>query len=396
MSVCPTCQKRLARAKLADKVCLRCRQCDGRLVGLSVLRQLLPAGYARGLWLHAHGKDTGRGKCCPVCRRAMVEVPVPVGPEETPLDVCTGCQLVWFDPHEFERFPQRPTESIDRDRVPQSVREKIAVAEAKAVAERSRGSDFGDAAPEESWKWVLGFLGMPVEQNTNPLRSLPWITWGLAGLMAVTFLATWQHDVVEQYGLIPAEALRHGGLTLLSSFFLHAGWIHLLGNAYFLLIFGDNVEDHLGRWRYVVLVAAAALAGDVLHVMADPRSTVPCIGASGGIAGVIVFYALRFPQARLGFMFRFWLYFRWFQMPAWFALILWFLLQLLLAASQLAGTSNISALAHLGGAAVGLVAWLLWREDRRAREEVSFRQMRQQDRGAGRQDSFKQLRRDPR
>jgi membrane associated rhomboid family serine protease len=119
--------------------------------------------------------------------------------------------------------------------------------------------------------------------------------------MVLTFIFTLSnlHQIVMQFGLVPAELWRDGGITLITSFFLHGDLFHLIGNAYFLLIFGDNVEDQLGRWRYALVVLLAALAGDLLHVAADPRDTVPCIGASGGISGVIVFYALKFPQARL-------------------------------------------------------------------------------------------------
>ena len=78
---------------------------------------------------------------------------------------------------------------------------------------------------------------------------------------------------------------------------------------------------------------------------------------------MIVFYALQFPHIRLGFLFRYWLYFRWIRLPAWFALVLWLLFQFIGAAQQLAGLSAVSALAHLGGAAVGLLAWVAWRKE---------------------------------
>jgi membrane associated rhomboid family serine protease len=111
-----------------------------------------------------------------------------------------------------------------------------------------------------------------------------------------------------------------------------------------------------------VLLIVATFVGDVTHMMADPRSDVPSIGASGGISGVIVYYALQFPRARLGFLFRFYYRFSWIYFPAYVALIFWALLQLFQLFMQLAGASSISALAHLGGAAVGLGAWLLWRK----------------------------------
>jgi membrane associated rhomboid family serine protease len=312
----------------------------------------------------------------------MQEIAVPLAKQEVPLDVCVGCQFVWFDPQEFERFPVQPPKPKEdpRERLPQKVREAMAVAELKLDEARHRGGDFGGEAPEESWKWLPALFGMPVEQEVNPVCCWPWITWGLAAVMVLTFIFTFRNvpEVAQQLGLVPAELWRHGGITFITSFFLHGDLFHLIGNAYFLLIFGDNVEDHLGWWRYGLVVLLAALVGDLLHVAADPRDLTPCIGASGGISGVIVFYALKFPRARLGFMFRWYLLFRWFYVPAWFALIGWLLLQLLLAYQQLAGVSSVSALAHLGGAGVGLVAWALWRESREVRPEDSFAALRRE------------------
>ena len=166
---------------------------------------------------------------------------------------------------------------------------------------------------------------------------------------------------IEGFGLVPAQLWRHGGVTFITSFFLHAGLLHLIGNVYFLLVFGDNVEDDLGRWRFVLLLAAADLFGNLLHVAGNPHSMTPCVGASGGISGVIAYYALRFPRARLGIMFGYWFYFRWVHFPAYVGLLFWFVLQFLLAFEQKLGIGNVAAFAHLGGAAVGVAAWLLWR-----------------------------------
>jgi membrane associated rhomboid family serine protease len=297
----------------------------------------------------------------------MAEVPVRANGHAVPLDVCSYCQSVWFDPREFDEIWPVPVAELDASagrELPEKAREAIALAALRVDEMRHRGDDFSDEAPEEVWKWLPALLGMPVEHDVNAVRIWPWATWGLAAVMALTLALTYQQleSVVFDYGLIPSALFRHGGITFLTSFFLHAGLLHLIGNAYFLLVFGDNVEEELGTWRFLLLVGAAALVGDLAHAAADPRSDTPCVGASGGISGVITYYALRFPRAKLGFMFRYWTYFRWITMPAWFALVLWFLLQLWLAHGQIAGLTNVSALAHLGGAAVGLGAWALGRK----------------------------------
>jgi membrane associated rhomboid family serine protease len=214
-------------------------------------------------------------------------------------------------------------------------------------------------------------LGMPIEFDAAPQERRPWATWLLCILIigVSTFAFTQLHEMVARFGLIPAEATRFGGLTFLTSFFLHAGIIHLIGNMYFLFVFGDDVENFLRPFRYLALIVLAAFVGDLAHVAADPHSQIPCVGASGGIAGVITFYALNFPEMKLGFLMRYgWWWLRWIRLRAWFVFVLWILFQAVGAWEQVAGIGAVSSLAHIGGAVVGFVAWLLWRKDNRATE----------------------------
>src|SRR5438477_12429303 len=121
-------------------------------------------------------------------------------------------------------------------------------------------------------------------------------------------------------------------------------------------------KNFLGPLRYIALIALAAFVGDLLHIASAPASTIPCIGASGGIAGLITFYALAFPQAKIGFLWRYFYYFRWIRLPAWFVFVLWILFQIIGAYEQKIGISSVSSFAHLGGAAVGVAAWAVCRK----------------------------------
>jgi membrane associated rhomboid family serine protease len=167
------------------------------------------------------------------------------------------------------------------------------------------------------------------------------------------------------WGLKPGAWHRNGGLTLLTSFLLHASVLHIVGNMYFLLIFGDNVEDHLGRGRYIALLLGAHLAGVIAHAFLDFGSMVPLVGASAGISGVIAYYAVTFPRAKLGFAFFIAFRFLWLRLPAYAAFVLWIVLQFVGTWEQIEGSSNVSSLAHLGGAALGLVVALIVRHRRR-------------------------------
>ena len=364
MFSCPRCNQRLIRTKTVGGLFFECEHCRGRAVGLAVVRRVVAPQQVNSLWQRAVQGQALNGVDCPACSHAMAEVVLPVDcSRDLRLDLCTKCQFLWFDPHEFEQLPRQPQAPGQPRELPAKVREAMAVADAQREADRARGGEFGGESPEEAWKWVPAMLGLPVEHEVHPVRTLPWLTWGLTAVLVVVAALTFSNlrVVVEQFGFIPDQAWRYGGLTFLTAFFLHAGPLHLLGNAYFLVIFGDNVEDYLGRLRYVGLLLFATILGGVLHMLGDPRSGIPCVGASGGISGIIVYYALQFPKARLGIMIRYWLIFRWIYFPAYVALILWLGLQALTAYLQISGASNVSALAHFGGAAAGVIAWLVWR-----------------------------------
>jgi membrane associated rhomboid family serine protease len=167
--------------------------------------------------------------------------------------------------------------------------------------------------------------------------------------------------IIQKWGLIPQQFSRHFGLTFISSFFLHGGIFHLVGNLYFLLIFGDNAEDTLGKKYYLFLIALSALAGDLAHILADPNATSPVIGASGGISGILTYYCLIYPRAKVGIL----VWFRWFRIPVGLMLFLWFSGQIVGALRQISGFSNISSMAHLGGAVVGGSFWLASKFHRR-------------------------------
>ena len=197
--------------------------------------------------------------------------------------------------------------------------------------------------------------------------------------------------LLDEYGLIPAEYFRMGkeGLALsprrylpiLTSMFLHGGWLHVIINMLFLWVFGDNVEDRLGRLRFVAFYLACGSAGALLQVYLSPGSERPMVGASGAIAGVMGGYLLLFPRARVVAVIPFLYFFQVIALPAFFFLAFWFLIQFfsgtvasLSGAREAAGTAWW---AHIGGFAAGAsLVKLLENRQRRLAEA----QMREQQR----------------
>lgn len=363
MFTCPCCHTGLARRQSPLGVYWSCERCEGRAVGLGLLRRTIGDKIVAQAWSRALMLPIPNGRSCPVCARAMKEVTVDVAENSMALDVCQRCEFIWFDASEYEAIPPPPPKprvlgEVDEAKLPQEARIKLA--EMRADELRQSLPD----EPDREWKMIPAFLGFPVEMDQAHFARTPWATWLLALLIVGVSVAAFPHlqDAVVTYGLIPSRAWRYDGLTFITSFFLHGGIFHLVGNIYFLLIFGCHVEDFLGRGRWLSLLMLAALVGDFADILIDPRQDIPTIGASGGISGLIAFYALKFPHAQLGLLFRFgYVYWRWIRFPAWTAFLVWVLLQIFGAYQQITGTGSVASLAHLGGSAVGVAFWAVWR-----------------------------------
>ncbi len=333
-----------------------CSRCGGRAVATAVLRKEAPPAFVRKLRMAAYGRKNAQGRSCPHCDRPMSVAAMGRLDRPLVLDVCPRCHVVWFDPKEFVQVPRVP----DPDMVGRRPA-ALAPAQAGPAADTAVAED--PSSPDSAWKYLPGILGWPVEMRSIPLVRRPAVTWALSLIMAlltVVLLADGKlNAAIAQWGFIPDQWGRHGGQTIFTSFLLHAGLYHLVSNLYFFLVFGDNVEDHLGRGRFLLLLLGAHAAGLSLHAALDPRGATPIVGASAGISGVIAYYALAFPHARLGFFI--WFFLRWLRMPAYVGLILYLLVQLVGAWQQVSGASHVSYLAHLGGLAVGVTAALLTR-----------------------------------
>ena len=361
--LCPRCKVPLKEVRTSGGVFYGCDVCGGRAVTIELLRKRFTPESINPLWLHAMRGAGRAGLPCPSCLQPMIGVALS-DQAEINVDVCQHCHFIWFDAHEVDTLVPRQPDPVAPE-LPQKAREMLAMAEVERLSKQAEGPDLDSAAPEESWKQIAAFLGMPVEFDAPEEQRRPWATWLLSAAIICASLLAFSdlRGVVQRFGLIPAEATRLGGLTFVTSFFLHAGIIHLAGNMYFLLAFGHAVENFLRPLRYLALIAVAAFIGDLAHIALDPRSQTPCIGASGGIAGVITFYALNFPRMRLAFLMRLgFVWFRWIRLPAWFVFVLWILFQIIGTLEQRAGISSVSSAAHLGGAAVGILAWLVWRK----------------------------------
>ncbi len=210
-------------------------------------------------------------------------------------------------------------------------------------------------------------------RDANPSRSVPVVTLALIALNCLVFFyelalpPAGLEQLVFTFGMVPAKVIAFptnpsigfldATVPFLTSMFLHAGWLHLIGNMWFLWIFGDNVEDYVGHLRFLLFYLLCGLAASVAHLVSNLDSTIPTVGASGAIAGVLGAYLLLFPGARILTLvpaFLVWVM----ELPAYIILLYWFVLQLLqgMAASAVASPGGgVAWWAHVGGFAAGLV-----------------------------------------
>lgn len=204
-------------------------------------------------------------------------------------------------------------------------------------------------------------------RDHNPSEKTPFVTYALIAANVVVFLSYYGlmsdpraiNGFFMEWALIPAAVSSGEGLHgLLTSLFLHGGIMHLAGNMLFLWIFGDNLEEDLGHFGFLLFYLACGVGASVAHIAAAPWSTVPTVGASGAIAGVMGGYLLLFPKARVDILLFFIVIVRIITIPAWIMLGLWFSLQVFGGAGTNPDEGGVAYWAHAGGFVAGIVLTL--------------------------------------
>ena len=226
-------------------------------------------------------------------------------------------------------------------------------------------------------------------RDANPTRRTPVVTLSIIAACFVAFgielYVTWQGGedalvaFIDAWGTIPAElsaAVKAGDwlsrpvLDVFTSMFLHAGWLHLLGNMLYLWIFGNNVEDRMGRVLFLLFYLAGGVAAVAGQTLIDPTSTEPMIGASGAIAAVLGAYLVLFPGAKIQSLVFLGFFYQLIAVPAVLVLGFWFVLQVIDGLGSLGASdevvSNVAFFAHIGGFVAGAVIAIPFRlRDRR-------------------------------
>ena len=201
-------------------------------------------------------------------------------------------------------------------------------------------------------------------KDDNPRILFPFVTFGIIILNVLVFLGQFWisgndpdigRSMVYMYGFVPAE---FNPLTIFTSMFMHGGFAHIIGNMWFLYIFGDNVESILGHIKYFIFYLACGIGAALAQFFIEPASQVPMIGASGAVAGILGAYMIRFPKARVHVLAVIIIFITTFVVPAQIVLGLWFLMQLSggLGSLGVDTTGGVAWFAHIGGFIIGVTS----------------------------------------
>jgi membrane associated rhomboid family serine protease/Zn-finger nucleic acid-binding protein len=317
--VCPRCATHLKSRTVKSVHKYDCPAHHGSAVEYSELQKILPDSELRGILVGA--KDVPEGAAgCSHCRKPMKAVLRERGIHDLELDLCPRCRVLWLDLGEVHQL------SVDTHN--------------RFAVERESAREVA------GWKVVVTLIGLPAEKDSDLFHRAPWITW--AFLIACVAASVWGFNypdyAIANFAHFSTHPFPWNIVTGLTSFFLHASWTH-----------------HLGKLKYLGLLIGATLAGDLLADVLDPRlAHTPGVGASGGIAGLIAYYLIRFPYRRFVVM----IVFNIITIPALYFGFFYLLKEVVGAFTQIGGISSVSHLAHLGGALVGAALALFLRNRR--------------------------------
>ena len=208
--------------------------------------------------------------------------------------------------------------------------------------------------------------------DENPTKNKPFISWIIIFLCVISFFKlVYEEEYIKEqiylsFGMVPALLFGYSELSpslkiiyptfsILTSMFLHGGWMHLIGNMTYLYIFGDNIEDNLGRTKFILFYIITGACAALSQAFLDPTSTIPMVGASGAIAGLLGAYVVLFPKAKIKVFFWFIIFFKIIKIRAIFVLGFWIIIQLISFSGSDLNAGGVAYAAHIGGFASGII-----------------------------------------
>jgi membrane associated rhomboid family serine protease len=335
---CPKCRNYLQKAKLShqEHSGWSCLGCKGYALSAETTRALLHEKLNKWLWELAEGARIDPSIPCPGCQAAMREVVLYPSGGALRLNVCIQCKAVWLDRGEMEDIKKRASQQSWKEaRVTESDHLHILAALKQLPV------------PEDGFKWG---------RHTAFLSALL-LLFGVFGILQPEW-------ALRKFSFIPEYSLQTRLHTWLACAFVHADWRHLFGNLYFLWIVGPELERALGLDRFFLIFALSVIGGNAAVYGSHEAFSIPHLGASGGISGLMAAFTLQFPHRRISI-------FHWMnsnsrsgitgiRLPMWMAFLGFMILQIVSHETQpREAMIQISYMSHIGGALTGLILMLL-------------------------------------
>jgi membrane associated rhomboid family serine protease len=208
-----------------------------------------------------------------------------------------------------------------------------------------------------------------IRSSTFPIVNVIIIVLNILIFLYEFALGRHMEEFIRQFGLTPVRFywglqynLREAIVPIFTSMFLHGGWIHVLGNMWFLYIFGDNVEDRVGHVSYIFFYLLCGVGAALSQTLLFPNSRIPMVGASGAIAGILGAYFMLYPSARILTLVPIFIFIQLMEVPAVIFLLFWFLFQFIQGSMMPQATGGVAWWAHIGGFLVGLVLILFFKK----------------------------------
>lgn len=351
---CVSCKEPLVRlSRPATVRAWKCSSCQSIAAEIGSLSDSVPRVRVEALEKAIFDAPSG-DRACPKCGLFMRRGPVRGGYGTIEVDGCVPCRIAWFDQGELKSL--RAGFGPDGSQLPSSM-----TPDERHAWRMNQIRESGLQYEEDMNASILALvLRIPLPEPVRGHARTSWTTWGLAALVTVTSVAgfvTGVQTTALRFGLIPAHLDRGRMVTLVTHFFVHADPFHLMGNLAYFIVFGTRVEALIGPARFGCVILLATIAGGLAHAAGAPDPSIPLIGASGGISGVIAAYVSLRPRSTIRMM----LWYQLVRIPAYAYFVFWIVLQMVGAAAQLTHMSAVSALGHLGGAAVGFLLGFAWR-----------------------------------
>ena len=224
--------------------------------------------------------------------------------------------------------------------------------------------------------------------DENPTKNKPLISWSIILVCSIIFLNyVFEQDYTKEmiflsFGMIPALIFGYSELsdslnivpptfTIITSMFLHGGWMHLIGNMTYLYIFGDNIEETLGKIKFIIFYLLTGICAALAQALLDPSSTIPMVGASGAIAGILGGYLVLFPRAKIKVFFWFIIFFKVIKIRAYIVLGGWILIQFLSFNGNDLNSGGVAYAAHIGGFISGIILIYIMKNKKKIIHKIS-------------------------